>query len=73
MPLKTFHTCCKDLITKKHAGNLLKALFNLIIMEKGSDFFQGIWKSSGLTINDFIPSATDAIKFVEDNVSASYH
>lgn len=68
LPLKTLHKCCEVLISQKHAGNLLKNLFSLIIEEKGPNFLQNIWQSSGLSFNDFIVPAQDAATFVKDNV-----
>lgn len=68
LPLTTLHKCCEVLILQNHAGNLLKTLFSLIIQEKGPNFLQNIWQSSGLSFNDFL-SEQDATKFVKDNVS----
>lgn len=71
LPLRTLHKCCEVLINQKHAGNLLKTLFSLIIQEKGPNFLHNLWQSSGLSFSDFLP-AQDAEKYIKDNVSSLF-
>lgn len=62
-----FHKSFAHLINQEHSASLLVPLFKQVLEEKGPNFLQGIWQSSGLSFTDFIP-AMEVEKFIENNV-----
>ncbi|XP_017771078.1 PREDICTED: eukaryotic translation initiation factor 4 gamma 3-like isoform X2 [Nicrophorus vespilloides] len=66
MPLKVLFEKSSFLISKGVAHKLIASTFKFIVTEKGPNFLNEIWKSSGLKLSDFMdPNEVD--KFVDTN------
>ncbi|KAK5645721.1 hypothetical protein RI129_004185 [Pyrocoelia pectoralis] len=58
--------CFSLIISSGHASQVLTNMFNLIIQEKGPNFLQNSWNSSGQKLSDYMPES-QVDSFVKDN------
>ena len=68
LPIDRLHNLLQGLISNNVGQKLLKPLFALIIKEKGQNFLQNAWISSGKQLEDFM-SSTEVPAFIQENVS----
>ncbi|KAJ8939180.1 hypothetical protein NQ318_017077 [Aromia moschata] len=66
LPLNRLQKSFQILIKQGHAAKVLAALFKIVVTEKGPNFLQNAWQSSGLQVTDFMPSP-QANSFIKDN------